>query len=193
MAKEQELRFLVTLDGLATIDNFFEKYTTLESLNNISVSHPIYEARSINQGYIGEAPLTTRVRLVEYHRTEKAFLTIKGKKVPNPVTDVPEASEFEYPIPVQDAKELLSMCLGIVKKCRFEIPLEVEETSYTIELDVFTNPELLGLVIAEIELPMGTTLDQSIKLKESLPSWIGLDISETGGYSNFELSKKLKN
>lgn len=47
----------------------------------------------------------------------KATLTVKGETVG------PVRQEFEYPIPVEDARELLTLCeRPLIEKCRYEIP-----------------------------------------------------------------------
>lgn len=122
------------------------------------------------QGYIPTINKTTvRVRLVG----EQGYLTIKGPKV-----GVSRA-EYEYPIPAEDAKEMLD------KFC--QLPL-IEKTRYKIkwggliwELDEFMG-ENEGLIVAEVEL---TEENQTI----DLPDWIGEEVSHDSRYFNANLVK----
>jgi adenylate cyclase len=69
----------------------------------------------LSQGGHSSVPANTvRVRIVE----AQAFLTIKG-----PATGITRA-EFEYPIPVTDAEQLLTLCSGhVISKTRYLLPL----------------------------------------------------------------------
>lgn len=126
----------------------------------------------IAQGYLrrshGEGLSTVRVRQLG----DKGFLTIKGDKVGI------SQKEFEYEIPVEEVKEMFSLCEpGILEKTRYYIP----HGNHTIELDVFEGRHK-GLVVAEIEL-------SSEDEKFDIPEWFGEDVSKDGSYSNAALSK----
>lgn len=84
----------------------------------------------IRQGYLSCEPVV-RVRV----RGQEAFLTIKGP-------GLGRRPEFEYPIPLDDAQELLGLCGAVIDKARYTIG--------RVELDVFEGP-LAGLVLAEVE------------------------------------------
>jgi len=90
----------------------------------------------IEQGYLAFNP-EVRVRI----RGEQAFITIKGPRQEHP--DVLIRPEFEYAIPLGDAKALLHFCLGRLSKTRF--------VAGRFEIDVFHGP-LQGLVLLEAEL-----------------------------------------
>lgn len=122
----------------------------------------------IVQGYIADEPMTVRVRIIE----AEAFLTLKGKTVGI------SRDEYEFPIPMHHARELLSRyCLGrIVEKTRYR----VAHDHLVFEVDVFAG-KLDGLVIAEVELE---SADQEV----SLPPWIGAEISDDRRYANSALS-----
>lgn len=120
------------------------------------------------QGYLetgGES--TVRVRV----QGEKAFLTIKGK------TAGLSRAEFEYAIPVDDAKEMLAtLCQKpYIEKNRYKIMYAGMEW----EVDEFMN-ENAGLVMAEVELE---TEDQQVEL----PPWIGEEVSHDPRYRNVSL------
>ena len=56
---------------------------------------------------------------------------------------------------------------------------------HIIELDYFKNPELEGLVIAEVEL---SSIDEHF----SVPEWFGQEITGNKQYSNHELFKRIQ-
>lgn len=129
---------------------------------------------SICQGYIQTLNRTTvRVRL----RGDQAFLTLKG-----PANGI-SRSEFEYPIPVADAIQILEqLCTSenpaqekTIEKTRYEIPHD----DMTWELDIFSGNNA-GLIVAEIEL-------SSERQVFSLPDWVGEEVSSDLRYSNLAL------
>ena len=123
---------------------------------------------SYAQGYLAHGTgRTVRVRTAG----EQAFLTIKG-----PVTGI-SRSEFEYPIPTEDALEMLQLCEGpIVQKTRFRIPY----AGHVWEVDEFAGPNA-GLVLAEVEL-------LSPEEPVVLPPWIGREVTGDIRYYNSRLS-----
>ncbi len=122
---------------------------------------------SIKQGYLNLAPeRTVRVRIKE----NSAFITIKGK------TKGICRAEFEYPIPLQEAVQLILLSEGsLIEKVRYEISYE----GNIWEVDLFSG-ENKGLIIAEIELP-----SESHHFK--IPQWIGKEVSEDARYYNANL------
>ncbi|NDJ15782.1 CYTH domain-containing protein [Myxacorys almedinensis] len=122
------------------------------------------------QGYIPSTDgRTVRVRIVG----QQGYLTIKGK------TQGISRAEFEYPIPVDDATQLLdTICEPpLIEKYRYRIRLD----SVLWEVDEFLG-ENQGLVIAEVELETET---QAI----ALPSWVGQEVSGDLRYYNANLAK----
>ena len=120
------------------------------------------------QGYISrETGRTVRIRIAGEH----AFLTIKG-----PVSGISRA-EFEYPIPWDDAQELLQLCGGpIIQKQRFHIPYQ----GHLWEVDLFEG-ENSGLIVAEVELSHS---DENV----SLPPWVGKEVTGDPRYYNSNLT-----
>lgn len=112
----------------------------------------------IRQGYLcRSASCTVRVRIAE----SLAFLTIKSKPAANGFAHY----EFEKPISVDEANELLKLALpGIIDKRRWLIPIhslpfrkESEVDSQLLcEVDEFFGDNA-GLVMAEVELPTEDT------------------------------------
>lgn len=106
-----------------------------QSFKQMATSHS-----HIQQGYMDVRGATVRVRL----RDDKAFLTIKGKSNDGGVSRY----EFEREIPMDDAEELLLLCMaGRVDKTRWLVPYG----GRTFEVDEF-HGENDGLIIAELEL-----------------------------------------
>ena len=83
-------------------------------------------------------------------------------------------AEYDYPVPLEDAKEMLNtLCIKpLIEKTRYQVPLE----NHIWEIDVF-NGENKGLIVAEVEL---ASADESFKL----PDWIGEEVSHDPRYYN---------
>lgn len=122
----------------------------------------------IAQGYLSLDPdRSVRVRLAG----DEAWLTIKGR------AEGITRAEFEYPIPPQDARALLEMCLpSVIDKTRHRIPF----AGHVWEIDVFHGAND-GLVIAEVELA-----DESVIIDP--PPWVGADVSSDFRYYNTSLA-----
>jgi len=87
--------------------------------------------------------------------------------------------EFEYDIPVEDAKELMPKAIGLViEKTRYK----VTHGGFVWEVDVYGGAHD-GLVIAEVELSAeGDT--------PALPAWLGAEVTGDPRYSNQFLATK---
>jgi len=123
------------------------------------------------QGYLSSVKeRTVRVRIAG----GGAFLTIKG--VNRGVT----RTEFEYPIPLDDAAAMLdSLCEHpLIEKTRWVVPF----AGFAWEVDEF-HGENAGLVVAEVELPTAET-------KPELPPWVREEVSSDPRYFNSNLAKK---
>jgi adenylate cyclase len=122
------------------------------------------------QGYLPATGATVRVRIAG----EQGFLTIKG-----PTQGIGRA-EFEYPIPVADARELLdTLCSRPqIEKRRHKIPVG----RHVWEVDEFLG-ENAGLVVAEIEVS-----DESEPFEK--PSWVGEEVSHDRRYANSSLAER---
>lgn len=120
------------------------------------------------QGYIAAEGATVRVRIAG----EQGYLTIKGRS-----TGISRA-EFEYRIPLVDAREMLdTLCLKEqIEKTRYRI----DHAGHTWEVDVFHGANS-GLLLAEIEL---TDAAQT----PPLPPWIGKEVSTDPRYYNSYLA-----
>jgi len=122
----------------------------------------------LRQGYLNtDKSRTVRVRTAG----QKAFLTIKGK-----TTNV-SRSEFEYPIPLQDAESMLLLCSdSIIEKQRYTLPIG----GLVWEVDEFCG-ENQGLVVAEVEL-------ESESQVVTRPDWVGEEVSGDTRYYNSSLA-----
>lgn len=122
------------------------------------------------QGYISrDEQRAVRVRIVE----ARGFLTIKGRHSER------TRLEFEYEIPLADARELLdTLCHPpLIEKNRYR----VDYAGNTWEIDVFSG-ENAGLIVAEIEL---SREDQPFEM----PPWAGREVTDDPRYLNTSLSK----
>ena len=152
MAKEIERKFRVS-------DTLAQQLTLAESQGII-----------IQQGYIPTQDKTAvRVRLMGEH----AFLTLKG------ANDGATRDEFEYPIPLDDALQMLArLCSGHhISKHRHLI----QHAEHTWEVDVF-HGDNQGLVIAEIEL-------QEEHEDFAMPPWATEEVTHDPRYYNINLMK----
>lgn len=120
------------------------------------------------QGYFPRSAMTIRVRIAE----EQAFLTLKKA-----VSEI-KRLEFEYPIPVSDAEQLLTNFCNhpLVEKKRSIIPAE---NGLKWEIDEFLGDNE-GLILAEIELP-----DESTVFVH--PQWLGMEVTGISRYYNSNL------
>ena len=121
------------------------------------------------QAYLNSTPdRTVRVRI----QSEQAFLTIKSKN--NGIS----RQEFEYPIPISEAEDLLLLCeTPALEKIRYKVNYQ----GHIWEVDEFYG-ENQGLIVAEIELQNETE-------KFCLPPWLSREVSDDARYFNSQLSK----
>lgn len=131
-----------------------------------------YKTFEIAQGYLSSTPeRTVRIRI----KSDKAFITIKGFSDSTGVM----RSEWEYEIPLSDAKDMLQLCEeGIIRKRRYLVKVG----DHTFEVDEFLD-ENLGLIMAEVEL---AELNEDVEL----PTWIGKEVTGDKRYYNSYLSRK---
>lgn len=150
MAKEIERKFLVTGAGYRAL---------------------AFAKKEIVQGYLNDsADCTVRVRI----SGENAYITIKSRN------HGAERNEWEYPVPVADASEMLESCrcTGVIEKTRYLVDAG---DGLTWEVDEF-HGRLQGLVLAEIELP-------SADCPFSVPDFIGEEVTGNAAYYNSVLAK----
>lgn len=148
MGREIERKFLVTTDAWRDLGHSVDL---------------------IRQGYLStNSGVTVRVRTVD---DRVGFLTIKsgGAAI--------ERAEFEYEIPLEDARELLVRCPGrLIEKRRHHIDLPNGEWV----VDEFGGGHK-GLVLLEVELPSAATPIE-------LPEWVGAEVTGQAAYYNSALA-----
>ncbi|MDD3610047.1 MAG: CYTH domain-containing protein [Halothiobacillaceae bacterium] len=128
----------------------------------------VSEYFELRQGYLntpGKASIRVRVD------GRQAFLNIKS------VTLGIQRHEYEYPIPLADANEMLDLlCEGPrIEKTRYH----VRHGEHLWEIDVF-HGDNNGLVVAEIEL-------SSADERFARPDWLGEEVSHDPRYFNVSL------
>lgn len=149
MAVEIERKFLVTSDA-------WRAAATGSSL--------------LRQGYLSSnAKATVRVRSKDDAR---AVLTLKG------AMEGITRAEYEYDIPIAEARELLALAEPhVIEKRRYLVPFG----GLVWEVDEFAGRHL-GLIIAEVEL---SEENQSVPL----PAWVGAEVTFDDRYNNASLSR----
>ncbi|MDT8998944.1 CYTH domain-containing protein [Paucibacter sp. APW11] len=135
------------------------------------------QSERLCQAYLSRDPArTVRVRIAG----DQAWLTIKGQalgKFQGESSGISRA-EFEYPIPLADAQQLLALADGpAIDKIRHRI----RHAGMTWEVDEFLGDNA-GLVVAEIEL---ASEGQSFEA----PPWLGAEVSSDARYFNSALSR----
>lgn len=148
MAKEIERKYLVTND----------------CYKELAVG-----SHHIVQGYLSTEPrATVRIRIYD----EQGYITVKG------ITEGIRRDEWEYSIPVEEARAMLSLCGSkVIDKTRWLVPAS---ENLVWEVDEFHGRHR-GLTVAEIELPSETT---------PVPpaSFIGREVSGEPEYYNSSLA-----
>jgi adenylate cyclase len=127
--------------------------------------------RQLRQGYLASSPRTSvRVRI----GGSDAWLNIKQGGLE------PERHEYEYPIPLLDADELLAAVgpNGVLEKTRHW----VAHAGLEWEIDEFHGANE-GLIVAEVELER---IDQPIEF----PEWIGAEVTHLERYYNVRLVRR---
>lgn len=156
MAIEIERKFLVTGDGWR------------------AAAHAVVP---MAQGYLndqssmdeGRQRASVRVRL----EGDGAFLNIKSREPGH------TRQEFEYPLPVDDARALLELCVGGLVEKRRHL---VRHGGHLWEVDEFLGSNA-GLVVAEIELG---SPDEAF----ALPPWAGREVTDEPRYYNLALASR---
>ncbi|WP_315919128.1 CYTH domain-containing protein [Mesorhizobium sp. SP-1A] len=92
-------------------------------------------------------------------------------------SDLAARDEFEYTVPIADAREMMQFAVGkVIRKTRHH----VRHRGYLYEVDVF-NDVFDGMVIAELETPDAVPDDM-------LPPWLGAEVTGDMRYSNASLA-----
>lgn len=136
-----------------------------------------HEVVPMAQGYInglgamdrGEQKASVRVRI----QGGQAYLNLKSRELGH------TRQEFDYPIPVDDARALLALCVGGLVDKRRHL---VRHAGHLWEVDEFLGDNA-GLVVAEIEL------DHADEAFER-PDWLGDEVTDDPRYYNLALASR---
>jgi adenylate cyclase len=130
--------------------------------------HAVKKVRIVQSYFSTEPDRTIRLRIAN----EKGIITFKSKAGKGTFS----RNEWEFEIPLKDAKEMLNICLpGRIEKTRYYVPTGV----HVFEVDVFHGKNE-GLIIAEIEL--GSESEEFEK-----PAWLGEEVTGNAAYYNSNL------
>jgi len=140
-----------------------------------SIPEGVIKFSEITQGYLcTDSERTIRIRIEESRVGDVAYITIKTGMANSKFS----RNEFEYSIPIENARELATACIQpIIKKTRYSFG--------RWEIDQFHDC-FDGLVIAEIELD---SEDEKIEL----PDWANNEITGIRKYSNAGLVEEWYN
>lgn len=122
----------------------------------------------MDQGYLGGDRCSVRVRL----EGDAAMLNIKSREAGA------RRLEFEYPLPLADAQDLLEQLSGPrVTKTRHHVTVDAA----LFEIDEFAGANG-GLIVAEIEL-------DSVDATFPRPEWLGREITHEIRFYNLRLAE----
>ena len=136
-----------------------------------------HEVVPMAQGYIndmaamdnGSQKASVRVRI----EGDQAWLNLKSRELGHTRQD------FNYPLPVDDARALLVLCVGgLIDKRRHYVRHE----GHLWEVDEFLGDNA-GLVVAEIEL---RSADEAF----AMPVWAGKQVTDALRYYNLALASR---
>lgn len=129
------------------------------------------------QGYLNDLAIldsgamkaSVRVRIAG----DAAYLNLKSRELGH------TRQEFDYPIPVADARALMALCTGgTIDKCRHY----VEHQGHLWEVDEFLGDNA-GLVVAELELERADEV-------YARPDWLGREVTDAARYYNLALATR---
>jgi adenylate cyclase len=137
----------------------------------------------VGDGWKAQATDSTDIQQAYLATTAKASVRVRIKDGAKGIISIKSAasgttrSEFEYDIPLEDARQLMQLRSGrMIEKRRHTVP----NGNATWEVDVFGGAHK-GLIIAEIELP---SADASFER----PAWLGQEVTDDQRYYNATLA-----
>lgn len=142
----------------------------------------VHEIVPMAQGYINDqAAMSTELYGADAQRAsvrvriegDLARLNIKSREPGH------TRKEFDYALPIEDARELLGLCVGgLVDKRRHLL----NHHGHLWEIDEFLGDNA-GLIVAEIELSSGDEWFER-------PSWLGIEVTDSFRYYNLALASR---
>lgn len=153
MAKEIERRFLVDVKNVPDLSGCLRR-DIVQGYFNTAIDSGVVRVRTVND-IIG-------------------YQTIKFKD------EFATNDEFEYEIPVEDARYIISKLPWKIEKTRFIFPFLASDniTILKFEVDFFDR----DICIAEVEVP-------DINTQFHIPDWVEKEITSMKGVSNFDMAK----
>lgn len=135
-------------------------------VENLDFKQEAHQQTLLVQGYLNSEPSrTVRIRV----SNQQAWITIKGKSS----ADGTSRFEWEKEIPLQEARELLTLCEEfLIEKTRYLVKFG----EHVFEVDEFHGKHQ-GLIIAEIELNAPNEAFQK-------PAWLGKEVTGNQKYYN---------
>ena len=180
---EIERRFLVDgrgdkpwreCDSKISIKQYYLDSAALE-INQQSIAYSGFELVKITPEehgiLVGENNWTSRIRIAD----EDIILTMKGKRLRA------SATELEWKINSLPSMQNLEQLPHVIKT-RYN---KLSSDGLLWEIDEFEG-SLAGLILAEVELE---SQDQVVEI----PTWIGMELTGLGNWSNAALAKTLAN
>jgi len=161
MPIEIERKFLVTSDGWRAAAH---KVVPMAQgyLNDLAAMDASDPGRAAMKASV-------RVRIAG----DAAFLNLKSRELGH------TRQEFDYPIPVDDARALLALGIGgLIDKRRHYVDVQ----GHLWEVDEFLGDNA-GLVVAEIEL---ASADEAF----ARPDWAGREVTDSQRYYNLALATR---
>ena len=156
MAVEIERKFLVT----------DERWRADVERSSVMAQGYLNDAASLESGAMNAS---VRVRIAG----DRAWLNLKSRELGH------TRQEFDYPIPVDDARALLALAVGgVIEKRRHY----VRHAGHLWEIDEFGGANA-GLVVAEIELGRS---DEAF----AMPDWAGREVTDESRYYNHALAAR---
>lgn len=136
-----------------------------------------HDVVAMAQGYLndqaalasGAQQASVRVRIA----ADGAFLNLKSNVLGH------TRQEFDYPLPGDDARALLALCVGGLIEKRRHL---VRHDGLLWEVDEFLGDNA-GLVVAEVELPRA---DHAFRR----PAWLGAEVTDAVRYYNLALAAR---
>jgi len=138
-------------------------------VDNDAWRHQVERSHTLTQAYIAiDGDTNVRVRIKD---SESARLTVKTGKTGM------TRSEFEYPVPLSDAREMIEAGRDrLIEKTRYI----VSHGGFVWEVDVFAG-SLSGLIVAEVEMESETD-------NPALPGWLGREVTGDPAWTNAVLA-----
>lgn len=131
---------------------------------------------TIQQGYL----MISDKRYLRVRIEENTSVSISNSSICyKEISSRDSKKEYEYDIPLTDARKLMKSSEIKLNKTRYYI---VYSEGYEVDIDVYED----GSIIAEIEL-----INQNKEFPKVLPDYIGEEVTDNDFYSNISIAKRI--